>query len=202
MTQRRLIEWSVVTVLAVAAAGLGAAQESLQALFERGDHGAVVERAADGRAGASEDTYLAALAFMKMGNVDAARGEFRRLQETGDASWQQVGASGLAMLDDNDAEAVAAARRAVEANGDNPFAQYQLGLTAADANDFGASSQALARATELKPDFAYAHYYAAQAFQKQNNMGKASEHYGYFLKLAPDAPERGAVMAIMRTLRG
>ena len=40
------------------------------------------------------------------------------------------------MVARNDAEAVAAGRRAAEAGGDNPYAHYQLGIAAAGANDF------------------------------------------------------------------
>jgi Flp pilus assembly protein TadD len=74
-------------------------------------------------------------------------------------------------------------------------------MAAAATNDFATAAQALGRATELKPDFAYAHFYAGQAYQKQRNLAKASEHYEYFAKLAPDSPDRAAVMAILRTLR-
>jgi tetratricopeptide (TPR) repeat protein len=55
---------------------------------------------------------------------------------------------------------------------------------------------------KLKPDFAYAHYYAGQVYQKQRNVAKASEHYQYFLQLAPVSPDRTAIQAIMRSLRG
>jgi hypothetical protein len=54
---------------------------------------------------------------------------------------------------------------------------------------------------ELKPDFAYAHYYAALANQRQRQLPKAADHFNAFLRLAPDAPERSAVLAIMRTLK-
>ncbi|MEZ5283665.1 MAG: hypothetical protein R2712_02420 [Vicinamibacterales bacterium] len=59
--------------------------------------------------------------------------------------------------------AVNAAQRAVDAAGDNPYANYQLGMAAAAANDFGRAAEAFQRATDAKPDFAYAHYYAGQA---------------------------------------
>jgi Tfp pilus assembly protein PilF len=87
-------------------------------------------------------------------------------------------------------------------NGDNPYAQYQLGLAAFTGGDVDTAATALERATQLKPDFAYAHYYAGQAFQKQRNISKAGEHYQYFLKLAPDSPDRAAIQAIVRAMRG
>jgi tetratricopeptide (TPR) repeat protein len=198
MRRQRLAKWSIAVVFAAASA-VAAAQESSQKLFESGNYGAVVDRAASG---APEDIYLAAMAHLKAGNSDGAAGELRRLQEQGDEGWKQVGASGVAMVTQNDGEAVAAGRRAAEAAGDNPYAHYQLGLAAAAAGDFDTAAPAFERATQIKPDFAYAHYYAGQSFQKQRNISKAGEHYQYFLKLAPDSPDRGAIEAIMRSMRG
>ncbi len=71
----------------------------------------------------------------------------------------------------------------------------------AKASDWGTAIAALTRAIELKPDFAYAHYYAALANQRARQLPKAAEHFDAFLRLAPDAPERQAVQAIMRTLK-
>ena len=142
------------------------------------------------------------MAHVKAGNAGGATSEFRRLQEQGDEAWKQVGASGAAMIARNDGEAVQAGRRATDAGADNPYAHYQLGLAAAGADDFGTAAGAFERATELKPDFAYAHYYAGQVYQKQRNVSKASEHYQHFLRLAPDSPDRAAIQAIMRSLRG
>jgi hypothetical protein len=53
----------------------------------------------------------------------------------------------------------------------------------------------------MKPDFAYAHYYAALAYQRQRQLPKTAEHFDAFLRLAPDAPERSAVIAILRTIK-
>jgi tetratricopeptide (TPR) repeat protein len=198
MRRQRLAKWSVAIIIA-AASTVAAAQESSQKLFESGNYGAVVERAASG---APEDIYLAAMAHLKAGNSDGATSELRRLQEQGDEAWKQVGASGVAMVAHNDGEAIAAGRRAAEAGGDNPYTHYQLGLAAAGASDFDTAAAAFERATQLKPDFAYAHYYAGQSFQKQRNISKAGEHYQYFLKLAPDSPDRAAIQAVMRSMRG
>jgi tetratricopeptide (TPR) repeat protein len=198
MRRQRLAEWSLAIAFAAASA-VAAAQETSQRLFESGNYGAVVERAASG---APEDIYLAAMAHLKAGNNDGAGNEFRRLQEQGDESWKQIGASGAAMAAGNGGEAIAAGRRATEVNGDNPYAQYQLGLAAFTGGDVDTAATALERATQLKPDFAYAHYYAGQEFQKQRNISKAGEHYQYFLKLAPDSPDRAAIQAIVRAMRG
>ena len=197
----RLAKWSA--LLAFAASTVAAAQDSpsLQKLMETGHYDAIVERAAEGRGASPEDTYLAAMAYLKMGNNGGAAAELRRLQDQGDESWKRVGASGVAMLENNDDEAVAAGRQATEMAGDNPYTHYQLGMAAARANDFGTAAQAFERAAELRPDFAYAHYYAGQSFHKQRHLEKAMEHYRYFVQLAPRSPDTVAVQGIMRTLR-
>jgi tetratricopeptide (TPR) repeat protein len=200
MTRRRPAKWSA-AFLVFASVGLAAQDPSLQKLFESGKNDEVVQQAGDGRASAPEDTYLAALASVKTDNADGARAEYRRLAEREDEVWRQIGASGVALVDHNAEEAVAAARRATEAAGDHPFAHYQLGLASSIANDWGSASAAFARSAELKTDFAYAHYNAGLAYQKDRNLGRAADFYGYFVTLAPDAPERGAVLGILRTLR-
>jgi tetratricopeptide (TPR) repeat protein len=201
MSAFRLVKWSSALLVAASTVTYAQDQASPQKLLETGRYDAAVERAADGRGGSPEDTYVAALAYLKMGNNDGAAAELRRLQEQGDQAWQRVGASGVAMVEDNDGEAVNAGRQATEMSGDNPFTHYQLGMAAARANDFGTAAHAFERASELRPDFAYAHYYAGQSFQKERNMQKAAEHYQYFVQLAPDSPDRVAVQGILRTLR-
>lgn len=199
MLRQCLAGWSMVVAVLIGSAGVATAQESSQKLFEAGNYGAVVERASSG---SPEDIYLAGLAHYKAGNNDGAAGEFRRLQEQGDEAWKSIGASGAAMAGGDGGGAVDAGRRATEQAGDNPYAHYQLGLAAFVAGDNDTAASALARAAELKPDFAYAHYYAGQAFQKLRNISKAGEHYQHFLRLAPDSPDRMAIQAIIRSMRG
>jgi len=196
----RLQKWSAVLAVAAAANAAYAQEPSSQKLFESGKY---AEAAGRGGSGSPEDRYLAALSHLKAGNSDASAGEMSQLRDSGpDDAWKQIGASGAAMLQHNDGEAVEAGKRATAAGGDNPYAHYQLGLAAAGANDFALSAQEFERAAELKPDLAYAHYYAGQAFHKQRNMGKAAEHYRRFLDLAPESPDRAAIQSILRTLRG
>ena len=112
-----------------------------------------------------------------------------------------VAQSGEALVGGDTGRAVALARQATEADRDNPFAFYQLGLSASKASDWGTATTSFARAIEVKPDFAYAHYYAALAYQRARQLPRTAEHFDAFLRLAPDAPERQAVQAIMRTLK-
>ena len=124
-----------------------------------------------------------------------------RLRASDQPGWRLIGESGEALIANDAGRAVELARRAIEADGGNPFAHYQLGLAASKASDWGTAVQAFTKAVELKPDFAYAHYYAALAYQRQRQLSKTAEHFDAFLRLAPDAPERSAVVAILRTIK-
>jgi tetratricopeptide (TPR) repeat protein len=140
---------------------------------------------------------------MRKEQSDRAREEFGRLKSlSGDDAWKAIGEAGEALAGGDAGGALEHAKRAAQANGGNPFAHYMVGLAAARQNDFATASSAFARAVEAKTDFAYAHYFAAQSFQRQRNLARAAEHYEAFLRLAPEAPERAAVMGIMKTLRG
>lgn len=200
MSALRPAKWSA-ALLVLATAGVAAQDEPLQKVLEKGAFEAVVQRAGEGRGGSPEDTYLAAMAMMKMNNTGGAQSEYQRLAEQGDEGWKLIGQSGAASTGGNHEEAVNTARRATEVAGGNPYAQYQLGVALLGAGDQNAAAEAFARAGEMKPDFAYAHYQAGLAFQKANNLGRAETELGYFVKLAPEAPERAAVLAVLRALR-
>jgi tetratricopeptide (TPR) repeat protein len=170
----------------------------VQRLFQSGAY----EQAADAaRDGDPASTYLAAQALIKLERSDRAVAELTRLRASENAAWRLVGESAEALVNNDAGRAVDVARRATEADGTNPFAQYQLGLAAGKANDWGTAVAAFTRAVELKPDFAYAHYYAALSYQRQRQLSKTAEHFDAFLRLAPDAPERSAVLAILRTIK-
>jgi tetratricopeptide (TPR) repeat protein len=177
-----------------------AQEESVQKLLERGALNEAVQRA-ESESGNPESTYLAAQALAKMDNDGRASEQYARLRESGDESWKAIGESGVALSQGNANAAMDAANRAVAANGDNPYAHYQLGVVASRQNNFARAAEAFDRTTALKPDFAYAHYYAGLANQRVKQIPKMSEHFETFLRLAPDAPERSAVAAILRTLR-
>ncbi|MDP2388939.1 MAG: tetratricopeptide repeat protein [Acidobacteriota bacterium] len=169
----------------------------VQRLFQSGNYEQVVEAARDGD---PASTYLAAQALLKLNNMEEVAAQFARLKGNGPA-WSLVGESGEALAANDAGRAVELARRATQTDGENPFAFYQLGLSASKGGDWGTATPAFNRALELKPDLAYAHYYAALAAQRQRQLPKAAEHFEAFLRLAPEAPERQAVQAIMRSLK-
>lgn len=144
--------------------------------------------------------YLEAQAAIRADQGDRARQQLAQVQASGDETWQIIGRSATALLDGDVDGARAAAQQAVERNGGSPFTHYQLGVAASRQNDWPTASAAFERAAQLNGDLAYAHYYAGLAFQKQRQSAKAAEHLQEFLRLAPEAPERSAVLAIIRTL--
>lgn len=190
---------AAVCLLAMPASSL-AQEQSVQRLLERGALEEAVQRAERERDN-PESIYLAAQAAGKMNNGGRAAEEYSRLRESGDESWKAIGESGARLGDGDLAGAMAAANRAVSANGDNPYAHYQVGVVANRQNNYQRALDAFSRATELKPDLAYAHYYAGNAGQRTKQIARMSEHFEMFLKLAPDAPEHTAVAALLRTLR-
>jgi tetratricopeptide (TPR) repeat protein len=197
-TQKRsilVLASAVVLGSSVATAGQ---KPEVQRLFQSGSYEQTVEAARDGD---EASTFLAAQALIRLERSDRAVGELTRLRASENSAWRLIAESAEALINNDAERAIDVARRAGEADGGNPFAQYQLGLAASKANDWGTAVASFTRAAELKPDFAYAHYYAALAHQRQRQLPKAAEHFGAFLRLAPDAPERSAVLAIMRTLK-
>ena len=170
----------------------------VQRLFQSGAY----EQAADAAGeGDPASTFLAAQALIKLDRTERAVAEFTRLRASENSAWRLIGESGEALVANDAGRAAELARRAIDADGGNAFAHYQLGLAASKASDWGTAVPAFSRTVELKGDFAYAHYYAALAYQRQRQLSKAAEHFDAFLRLAPDAPERSAVLAIMRTLK-
>jgi tetratricopeptide (TPR) repeat protein len=169
----------------------------VQRLFQSGSYEQAVESAQNAD---PASTFLAAQALLKLNRMDGVAAEFGRLKGAGPA-WSLIAESGEAMAANDTGRAVDLARRATEADGNNPFASYQLGLAASKGTDWSTATAAFNRTLELKPDFAYAHYYGALAAQKQRQLPKAAEHFEAFLRLAPEAPERQAVQAIMRSLK-
>jgi tetratricopeptide (TPR) repeat protein len=185
--------------LALPGSALAAEQKpEVQRLFQSGSYEQAVEAASDGD---PASTFLAAQSLIKLDRTDRAAAEMTRLRSSDNPAWRLIGESGAALLASDAGRAMELARRAIEADGGNPFAQYQLGLSASKASDWGAADAAFSRTLELKPDFAYAHYYSALVHQRLRQLPKTAEHFDAFLRLAPDAPERSAVVAILRTIK-
>ena len=112
----------------------------VQRLFQSGDYEQAVEAA---RESDPASTYLAAQALLKLDRTDQAVSEFTRLRASDQPAWRMIAESGEALAANDAGRAIELARRATETDGGNPFAFYQLGLSASKAGDWGTASSAL-----------------------------------------------------------
>jgi tetratricopeptide (TPR) repeat protein len=171
-------------------------------LFEAGKYQEAIDRIREQGEAPKDQIYLRALAHRKLNQNDEAKAVFNSLAAGDEGAWKSIGASGIALVDGNIDEADAAARKAVEQDGNSAQAHFQLGLVESARGNPSAAATAFARATELDPQMAYAHYEAGMAFYKSKMVDRMAVYFENFLKLAPDAPEAPAVSSIMRTVRG
>jgi tetratricopeptide (TPR) repeat protein len=179
-----------------------AAQDaSPQKLFESGKYQAAIESVKKRSDASPEDVYVRALAHRKLNQNDDAKEAFGALAGR-DGAWKEIGNSGTAMIEGSMDDAAAAARKAVDADGNSAEARFQLGLVESARNNQQQAADAFAKAAELNPQMAYAHYEAGMAFYKAKKVDRMAVYFENFLKLAPNAPERPAVQSIMKTVRG
>jgi tetratricopeptide (TPR) repeat protein len=182
----------------------GAAQDaSPQKLFESGKYQEAIDAVKAQPAAPQDQIYLRALAHRKLGQNDEAKQAFGALAGAAEGSaWREIGQSGTALVDGNLDGAQAAAKKAVEADGNSAPARYQLGIVESARDDQAQAAEAFAKAADLDPQMAYAHYEAGMAFYKIKRVDRMAVYFENFLKLAPDSPEKPAVQSIMRTVRG
>src|SRR6188472_3868294 len=133
-------------VFGVSGSSVWAQKPEVQRLYQSGSYEQAVEAAQNGD---PATTYLAAQSLLKLERADRAGEEFNRLNSQGQDVWRFIGASGSALIANNAGEAVALARKAVDADGGNPFAHYQLGLSASKASDWGTAVPAFTKAVDL-----------------------------------------------------
>ena len=178
------------------------AQEmSPQQLFDAVRYAEVVQ-AIPAQAG-DDLKYLAAQAHQRLNQPAEAKAVLQQMGGGDEANaWTFIGRAGAAQVDGDLAGSEAAARRAVALNGGLAEAHYQLGQSLYAASNWAGAADAFAQAATINPGSAYAQYYAGQAFYRAKRVDRMAQHFEYFLKLAPSAPERPQVEAVMRTVRG
>lgn len=194
----------IVSVMFLTAA-VSAQAPTAQQLFESGQYEQALQEVAAQRERGMDTpdvAFLEGLVLVKMEQPDGARQAFSRLVMSGEPGWTLVWESAIALLDSGKGAAREAASKAVEAAPELSQAHYQLGVSAAQFQDWAACAEAFRRAAELDPSFAYAHYFAGLSFSRIGRADRTSEHFERFLRLAPRAPERAAIETLMRTLRG
>lgn len=174
---------------------------SPQQLFDAGRYAEVVQAIPDETG--DDMKYLKAQAHQRLNQPGEARAVLQQMGGGDEANpWTFVGRAGAAQVDGDLAGSEAAARQALALNGGLVEAHYQLGQTLYAASNWAGAADAFAQAAEMAPGHAYAHYYAGQAFYRAKRVDRMAQHFEYFLKLAPAAPERPQVEAVMRTVRG
>src|SRR5690348_2718183 len=113
----------------VAAAGHKAPALTPQQLFESGKYQEAIDKIKARPEAPPDQIYLRVLAHQKAGQNDEAKDVLGTLaaQDEGSA-WREIGKSGIALADGENAAAARDATKAVEHDGDLAEARYQLGL--------------------------------------------------------------------------
>ena len=160
--------------------------------------------AAQQNATAPEMIFLTGRSYLRLNRPDDARMHFTKLSAGVEVptAWSLVGESANALIDANTALAIEKAGHAVALAPAEFHPHYQLGLAYSAAEQWEPAAAALEKAASLNPAHAYAHYFAGLAYSRLRQLDRMATHLEYFLKLAPDAPERSAVMSLMRSVRG
>jgi tetratricopeptide (TPR) repeat protein len=149
-----------------------------------------------------EVVYLAAQSQRRLGANEQAVQFYARLAERPEGDvWRFIGLSGRQLVEEQNDAAVASAQQAVAVGPDLALSHYQLGLALARVQQWPGAAAAFEAATDRQPTLAYAHYYGGLMHYRANRPDRMAQHFEYFLKLAPEAPERPEVLSIMRTFR-
>jgi tetratricopeptide (TPR) repeat protein len=197
MTRRTFI----IAAALVAASRIAHAQslEDARKSYDAGAYQQVVDAVGD-----SQDprlVFIAGQSQQKLRRPDDARHAYERLAARPAADpWSAIGRSAIALLSGDAAGGVQQADQAVAGGPSIAEAHLQRGLALSAAQNMGDAAAAFQKASDLDPTWSYAHYYAGIAYSKVKRADLTASHFQTFLKLAPQAPERGEVQSILRTL--
>jgi tetratricopeptide (TPR) repeat protein len=173
-----------------------------QRLFEAGRYdetlGAI---AAQGPQPSPASTYLAGQSRLRLNQNAEAGAEFAKLAAANNP-WPLIGESATALAAGNHALAIERAMQATQIAPAEFHAHYQLGLAHSGVEQWEPAAAAFERAVAIDPNFAYSYYYAGLAYSRLKRVDQMASRLEYFLKLAPQAPERPAVTSLMRSVRG
>lgn len=178
-------------------------------LFDRGAYSAVVdavEKASGPDIVVSPDAvFLAGLSQEAMNASGQASRTYAGLDDLASSDpWHHLGVSAAALVGGDLDRALSAAARGVElANGDkvaHKYAHFQHGRVMLARDDFAAASDAFVRTLQIDGSLAYAHYWAGFSYNKTGNLVSMTNHFERFMELAPEAPERPQVMAILAAM--
>lgn len=178
-------------------------------LFDRGAYSAVVDAVLEASGPdvvvSPDALFVAGLSHEAMSASGQASRTYADLEKLANSDpWHFLGASAAALVGGDLDRALAGAVRGVElANGDkvaHKYAHFQHGRVLMARDDFTASSDAFVRALQVDGGLAYAHYWAGFSYNKTGNLVSMTNHFERFMELAPEAPERPQVMAILAAM--
>ena len=195
--KRQTIILTIALLTTIASGASAQALGDVRKLHDAGQYQQAIDAAA-----ASQDPrvmFQVAESHLELRHAAEARAVFERLAARSDA-WQAIGKSAVALLSSNGAGAVQEADQAVARGGSIAEAHYQRGLALNAAQNTAEAAAAFQKAAELDPNWAHAHYQAGIAFSKAKRPDLTATYFQTFLRLAPQAPERGQVQSILRTL--
>jgi tetratricopeptide (TPR) repeat protein len=172
----------------------------VQALYESGRDVDVVSRAA-GTGVRSEEVWFAAQSLLRMGQRGEAGEQFRRLRDTAESdAFKRAAEVALARLG-GQPDAMQTAQAAAAEFPNDPYVQFESGITSSLQGDPTRASQAFDAALNASPMFAYAYYYSGLAYDKLNRADLMVTRLETFMRLAPSAPERPQVESVVRAAR-
>jgi tetratricopeptide (TPR) repeat protein len=175
---------------------------SSQELYESGRFQEVVGQVASApEATTPRDLWFAARSYLELRQIEEGRRLFERLSATGDGGWRAASRLALATLAGSAPE-IDAARAEGGGYPAHAFVQFELGLAHMNRGALREAAEALDRSSAAEPTLAHAYYYAGLAYQKLDRTDLMADRFETFLRLAPDAPQRPEVQAVMNTIRG
>lgn len=220
------MRFAAIALLTLVLQGTPPQVRQIQEWFEAGRYQRIVDAAS--QASDPQAKYLVASSYDRLGQVEDARRLFSELSARGDSDpWGWIGRSAHALVSPGSAapgsgalgEARMAAMQAVgnltsttqggvattAGAGSGlalAYASYQLGQVLTFQQEYGPAAESFDRAAELNPSFAYAYYYAGMSYREVSRIDLMALRFERFLELAPEAPERTRIQALMRTVRG
>lgn len=213
MTRLLTIVFSALFVVACASGGggvrisqpapLGARPSgaTVQALYESGRDEEAVSRAAAPSV-RSDEVWFGAQSLLRIGQRVEAGEQFRRLRDTAESDAFRRAADVAMARVNQQPEALATAQAAAAEFPNDPYVQFEAGVTQALVGDMGTAALAFDAAINAAPMLAYAYYQSGLAYSRLNRPDLTVARFETFVRLAPSAPERAQVESILRTARG
>jgi tetratricopeptide (TPR) repeat protein len=178
------------------------APATIQVLYESGEDREIVSRLRNGVGDSTTpaDRWFIAQSQLRLGLRNDAISDLTVLSQTGADPALRVAAQLAIGRLTSDEPMLVRAQADAGAYPDNVFVQYELGLSYAVRNDFASAARVFDGCIDTEPSFAYAYYRSGLAYQRLERADLMANRFDRFLRLAPNAPERAEVEAVLRTI--